>query len=65
MGVQLVKILNPLLIRQPSNINTTKLDYMPTWNKDDSITSSTVPSIEYVDQTEKEAGINTIECGDC
>lgn len=37
MGAQLVKILNPLLIRQPSNINTTKLNYMPTWNKDDSI----------------------------
>jgi hypothetical protein len=59
-----------------SNLKTTKLVSMPTWNdKDDSITSSTVPAIEYADQTEKEddicplcsktAGINTIECGDC
>jgi hypothetical protein len=31
---------------------------MPTWNdKDDSITSSTVPAIEYADHTEKEDDI--------
>ena len=35
-----------------SNLNTTKLVSMPIWNdKDDRITSSTVPAIEYVDQT--------------